>query len=180
MLDRRRRRDRPAAPRPTPTALADAVVALAGGAGSARARLAGAARRAAVAERTWDRALERLADGYRRALGEPAAAARGGPPCRLSWRSSKAAPRAPGAPRLRARRRAPLRVADVALFYGERSGGIRTYLDAKAEHAVRTGEIDHHVLVPGARGAHAAAATSCPRCASWPPTATASRSARAR
>lgn len=48
----------------------------------------------------------------------------------------------------------PLRVADVALFYGERSGGIRTYLDAKAEHAVRTGEIEHHVLVPGARERH--------------------------
>jgi glycosyltransferase involved in cell wall biosynthesis len=57
------------------TALADAVVALASDPG-ARARLAGAAR-AAVAERTWDRALERLADGYRRALGGGAAAAEG-------------------------------------------------------------------------------------------------------
>jgi glycosyltransferase involved in cell wall biosynthesis/predicted metal-dependent phosphoesterase TrpH len=50
------------------TALADAVVALAGDP-DARARLAGAAR-VAVAERTWERALERLADGYRRALGD--------------------------------------------------------------------------------------------------------------
>jgi glycosyltransferase involved in cell wall biosynthesis/predicted metal-dependent phosphoesterase TrpH len=50
------------------TALADAVVALAGDP-DARARLAGAARQA-VAERTWERALERLADGYRRALGD--------------------------------------------------------------------------------------------------------------
>ncbi|HMJ33627.1 MAG TPA: glycosyltransferase [Baekduia sp.] len=49
----------------------------------------------------------------------------------------------------------PLRIADVALFYGGRSGGIRTYLDAKAEHAARTGEIEHHVLVPGARERHA-------------------------
>jgi alpha-1,6-mannosyltransferase len=49
---------------------------------------------------------------------------------------------------------APLRVADVALFYGERSGGIRTYLDAKIAHAADTGEIDHHVLVPGARERH--------------------------
>ena len=57
-------------------------------------------------------------------------------------------------PRLRAVPAAPLRVADVALFYGERSGGIRTYLDAKAEHAIRTGEIEHHVLVPGARERH--------------------------
>jgi glycosyltransferase involved in cell wall biosynthesis len=47
-------------------ALADAVVALAADP-DARARLAGAAR-GAVAERTWDRALERLAHGYRRAL----------------------------------------------------------------------------------------------------------------
>jgi glycosyltransferase involved in cell wall biosynthesis/predicted metal-dependent phosphoesterase TrpH len=50
------------------TALADAVVALAADPGE-RARLAAAAR-AAVAERTWERALQRLADGYRRALGE--------------------------------------------------------------------------------------------------------------
>jgi glycosyltransferase involved in cell wall biosynthesis len=48
------------------TALADAVVSLAADPG-ARARLARAAR-GAVAERTWERALERLADGYRRAL----------------------------------------------------------------------------------------------------------------
>jgi glycosyltransferase involved in cell wall biosynthesis/predicted metal-dependent phosphoesterase TrpH len=53
-------------------ALADAVLALAA-APDERARLAANAR-AAVAERTWDRALERLADGYRRALGEADAA----------------------------------------------------------------------------------------------------------
>lgn len=53
---------------PEVDALADAVVALAA-APEERARLAANARRA-VAERTWDRALERLADGYRRALGE--------------------------------------------------------------------------------------------------------------
>jgi len=53
------------------TALADAVVALANDP-DARARLAGAARDA-VAERTWERALARLADGYRRALGDGAA-----------------------------------------------------------------------------------------------------------
>jgi glycosyltransferase involved in cell wall biosynthesis/predicted metal-dependent phosphoesterase TrpH len=53
------------------TALADAVVALAADP-DARARLAHAAR-AAVAERTWDRALERLAAGYRRALHAGAA-----------------------------------------------------------------------------------------------------------
>ncbi len=41
-----------------------------------------------------------------------------------------------------------LRVADVALFYGERSGGIRTYVDAKAAWARATGAIEHHVIVP--------------------------------
>jgi alpha-1,6-mannosyltransferase len=43
----------------------------------------------------------------------------------------------------------PLRVADVALFYGERSGGIRTYLREKAAFAERTHALDHHVVVPG-------------------------------
>jgi glycosyltransferase involved in cell wall biosynthesis/predicted metal-dependent phosphoesterase TrpH len=52
-------------------ALADAVVALAADP-SARLRLATAARRA-VLDRTWDRALARLADGYRRALDGAAA-----------------------------------------------------------------------------------------------------------
>ena len=46
-----------------------------------------------------------------------------------------------------ARRR--LRVADVTLFYGERSGGIRTYLEAKAGFAARTGAFEHHLVVPG-------------------------------
>jgi alpha-1,6-mannosyltransferase len=44
----------------------------------------------------------------------------------------------------------PLRVIDVALFYGERSGGIRTYLDAKARFAATTPTFEHHVIVPGA------------------------------
>ena len=35
------------------------------------------------------------------------------------------------------------------MFYGERSGGIRTYLDAEARHARATGAFEHHVLVPG-------------------------------
>ena len=39
-------------------------------------------------------------------------------------------------------------MADVALFYGERSGGIRTYVDAKAAWARATGAIEHHVIVP--------------------------------
>jgi alpha-1,6-mannosyltransferase len=43
----------------------------------------------------------------------------------------------------------PLRIADVAIFYGERSGGIRTYLQAKAQFARRTGAFEHHLVVPG-------------------------------
>src|SRR5262249_36957715 len=42
-----------------------------------------------------------------------------------------------------------LRVADVALFYGERSGGIRTYLEAKAAFARRTLAFEHHLVFPG-------------------------------
>jgi alpha-1,6-mannosyltransferase len=52
-----------------------------------------------------------------------------------------------------AHRRTPV-VADVALFYGERSGGIRTYLDEKARHAATTGAFEHHVIVPGRRERH--------------------------
>jgi alpha-1,6-mannosyltransferase len=47
----------------------------------------------------------------------------------------------------------PLRVADVTLFYGERSGGIRTYLEAKAAFARRTGRMEHHLVIPGRTGA---------------------------
>jgi alpha-1,6-mannosyltransferase len=47
-----------------------------------------------------------------------------------------------------------LRIVDVALFYGERSGGIRTYLDAKAAHAAATGAFEHHVVVPGPHERH--------------------------
>jgi alpha-1,6-mannosyltransferase len=47
-----------------------------------------------------------------------------------------------------------LRIVDVALFYGERSGGIRTYLDAKVRHAHATGAFEHHVVVPGPRERH--------------------------
>jgi alpha-1,6-mannosyltransferase len=46
----------------------------------------------------------------------------------------------------------PLRVVDVAIFYGERSGGIRTYLEAKAAFAARTRALEHHLVVPGREG----------------------------
>jgi alpha-1,6-mannosyltransferase len=42
-----------------------------------------------------------------------------------------------------------LRIADVAMFYGERSGGIRTYLQEKAAYARRSQAYEHHVIVPG-------------------------------
>jgi alpha-1,6-mannosyltransferase len=63
---------------------------------------------------------------------------------RLQHRRPPAALRAVTPPRLR--------VADVALFYGERSGGIRTYVDAKAAWARETGAVEHHVIVPGTGG----------------------------
>jgi alpha-1,6-mannosyltransferase len=44
---------------------------------------------------------------------------------------------------------AALRVADVAMFYGERSGGIRTYLREKSAYAARSRAFEHHVIVPG-------------------------------
>src|SRR6202050_3548537 len=44
---------------------------------------------------------------------------------------------------------ATLTVVDVALFYGERGGGIRSYLEAKVEYAARTNAFDHHLVVPG-------------------------------
>jgi alpha-1,6-mannosyltransferase len=42
-------------------------------------------------------------------------------------------------------------VADVAVWYGERGGGITTYLDAKSDYAARTGAFEHHLVVPGRR-----------------------------
>jgi alpha-1,6-mannosyltransferase len=46
-------------------------------------------------------------------------------------------------------------VCDVALFYAERSGGIRTYLNEKASFAAQTGAFEHHLVVPGRRERHA-------------------------
>ncbi len=46
-------------------------------------------------------------------------------------------------------------VCDVALFYAERSGGIRTYLNEKARYAAQTGAFEHHLVVPGRREHHA-------------------------
>jgi len=52
------------------------------------------------------------------------------------------------------RRAIELRVADVALFYGERSGGIRSYLDAKVRQLQGRADVEHHVLVPGPAERH--------------------------
>ena len=51
------------------------------------------------------------------------------------------------------RARAPV-VVDVAMFYGPRSGGIRTYLNEKARFAAANELFDHHVIVPGRREVH--------------------------
>jgi alpha-1,6-mannosyltransferase len=59
-----------------------------------------------------------------------------------------------GAATSRGIRRDRLVIADVALLYGERSGGIRTYLDEKARFAASTGAFEHHVIVPARRERH--------------------------
>lgn len=43
-------------------------------------------------------------------------------------------------------------IVDIALWYGAHSGGIRTYLDAKAAYARATGDFEHHLVVPGSHG----------------------------
>jgi alpha-1,6-mannosyltransferase len=48
----------------------------------------------------------------------------------------------------------PLRVVDVAVWYGARSGGIRTYLDAKARVAAHGGSFEHHLIIPSAHEHH--------------------------
>jgi len=53
-----------------------------------------------------------------------------------------------GAPALRLVPRPKLRVLDVALFYGERSGGIRTYLDAKRAWVAQSGAYEHRIVTP--------------------------------
>ncbi len=57
-------------------------------------------------------------------------------------------------PELRLVRTRSLRIVDVALFYGERSGGIRTYLDAKRTVLRADPTVDHHVVVPGPTERH--------------------------
>ena len=49
-----------------------------------------------------------------------------------------------------AQRRIPV-VCDVALFYAEQGGGIRTYLDEKARYALASGAFEHHLVIPGRR-----------------------------
>ncbi|MDO9353627.1 MAG: glycosyltransferase [Solirubrobacteraceae bacterium] len=43
----------------------------------------------------------------------------------------------------------PLRVVDLTMFYGEKAGGIRTYLDAKQAWARSEPGIDHTLIIPG-------------------------------
>lgn len=84
-------------------------------------------------------------------------------------------PTAPGAPHWRilrpgqhedphdlsrmARLPAPLRpwarlaILDVSMWYGETSGGVRTYLQAKASWVARQADVRHVIVVPGAQDA---------------------------
>ena len=45
-------------------------------------------------------------------------------------------------------------VVDIAMFYGPRSGGIRTYLNEKAHFAAASGAFEHHMIAPGRREVH--------------------------
>ncbi|MFT4036097.1 MAG: glycosyltransferase [Patulibacter sp.] len=55
-----------------------------------------------------------------------------------------------GAPRgAAASDRRPLRVVDITGFYGEKAGGIRTYLDAKQAWARHEPGIEHTLVIPG-------------------------------
>jgi alpha-1,6-mannosyltransferase len=79
------------------------------------------------------------------------------PPVQLERAAPAAAP-----PALRLVAAPPPRVVDVAMFYGERGGGIRSYIDAKAAWAVRSGAIEHHVVVPGRAERHIGARHELP------------------
>jgi alpha-1,6-mannosyltransferase len=57
--------------------------------------------------------------------------------------------------------RRELRIADVVLPFGERSGVIRAYLREKAAFAERTGAFQHHVVVAGLAEPRALRATLC-------------------
>jgi hypothetical protein len=71
-------------------------------------------------------------------------------------------------------------VCDVALFYAERSGGIRTYLNEKARFARITGAFEHHLMIPGKRRLHAGGRHELPSCRSPHRTDTGCRSADGR
>ncbi|MCW3016927.1 MAG: hypothetical protein JWO02_4019 [Solirubrobacterales bacterium] len=62
----------------------------------------------------------------------------------------------------------PLRIVDVTMFYAERSGGIRTYLDAKIAHHAATGAFEHHVVTPGREERHEAGRHELPGLALHP------------
>ena len=180
-----------AVPAATPSALADAVCGLAGSR-AARERLARGGLAAVARAHLGRGSLARLAAGWRRGAG----AGRGGRDYRRTRHARRECRRVPTRARRPSRRRSPtprgprcgssrpLRVVDVALFYGERSGGIRTYLDAKAARARRAAASSTTSSCRGAASATpstaAPGATSCRRCASRRPTATAGRSASAR
>ena len=136
---------------PRTSALADAIAGLAAHP-SSRRRLAraGSPRSASAPGRPlWRRSAPAGGEPCRprrRSRGSPRGMNRVGERTRGATAARGRAPR----PALRLVERRPLRVVDVALFYGERSGGIRTYLDAKAAYARRTGAFEHRLIVPGA------------------------------
>lgn len=51
-------------------------------------------------------------------------------------------------------RNGTLVIADLALFYGANTGGIRTYLHEKASFAAETGAFEHHMIIPAREERH--------------------------
>lgn len=44
-----------------------------------------------------------------------------------------------------------MKLLDITNFYGEQSGGVRTYLDRKIEYIKKRGDIEHTLIIPGER-----------------------------
>jgi alpha-1,6-mannosyltransferase len=57
----------------------------------------------------------------------------------------------PGSPIVRNMNDRPLTVLDITKWYGERSGGVRTYLDEKQRYVTGRSDLRHVLVIPGER-----------------------------
>lgn len=117
-----------------------------------RRRSMGAAARRFAETRSWEAIFGQLLQYYERVLAErrpagrvsvsPGQASRPLPP--------REGARGPVPPRARSGRR-PLCVLDITEFFGETSGGVKTYLTQKASFVGRHSDLRQVVIVPGER-----------------------------